>query len=156
MKNEEFTAVHRVYLGLGSNLGDRRVLLDTAVRLVSERVGPVVRRSSYVETAPWGFQSDHRFLNAVILCQTTLTPREVLRITQQIERDMGRRKKSAYSSSPVSSTPRYTDRPIDIDILLYDDLTVDEPDLRIPHPLMTRRDFVMIPLREITSTKILT
>ena len=148
LSQREFAAAHRVYLGLGSNLGDRRHHLDTAVRLVGERVGTVVRQSSYVETAPWGFQSDHPFLNAVILCQTALTPRQVLRLTQQIERDMGRQK-------PVNS-PRagrtYADRPIDIDILLYDDLTVDEPDLQIPHPLMTRRDFVMIPLREITST----
>lgn len=94
-----------------------------------------------IETEPWGFKSKHKFLNGVILCETDKSPREVLALTQQIERDLGRTRKSRSS--------RYHDRPIDIDILLYDDLTIDEPDLRIPHPLMHERDFVMIPLNEI-------
>ena len=132
---------HKVYLGLGSNLGDCRKNLERAIRLIGDRVGRVTRQSSFLETDPWGFESQNKFVNAVILCETTKSPREVLVLTQQIERDMGRRKKS------VSGT--YTDRTIDIDILLYDDLTVDEPDLQIPHPLMHRRDFVMIPLEEI-------
>lgn len=137
---------HQVYLGLGSNLGDRRALLECAIQLIGERVGHVARCSSFIETEPWGFRSDNRFLNAVILCQTDKTPREVLLITQQIERDLGRRNKSLNRKS---QNRKYTDRPIDIDILLYDDLIVDEPDLKIPHPLMQERDFVMIPLREI-------
>ena len=133
--------VHSVYLGLGSNLGNRKKLLLQAIRLISEQVGKVTRQSSLIETEPWGFESNNKFLNAVILCETTKTPREVLEITQQIERDMGRTKKSV----PVG----YSDRTVDIDILLYDDLTIDEPDLKIPHPLMHKRDFVMIPLKEI-------
>jgi len=144
---------HQVFLGLGSNLGDRRQLLLQAIRLIGERVGRVLRQSSFIETEPWGFQSDNRFLNAVILCMTDKTPREVLRLTQTIERDLGRTKKSTSPPSPrppVSPCPPiYSDRPIDIDILLYDDLTVDEPDLKIPHPLMHERNFVMIPLEEI-------
>jgi 2-amino-4-hydroxy-6-hydroxymethyldihydropteridine diphosphokinase len=138
----------KVYLGLGTNLGDREANLRRAVRLIGERVGTVLRQSSHIETEPWGFESEHKFLNAVILCETDKTPREVLRLTQQIERDMGRKSKSQRPSSTVHR-PTYTDRPIDIDILLYDNLTVDEPDLKIPHPLMYERDFVMIPLREI-------
>ena len=112
-------------------------------------MGTVVRQSSFIETEPWGFQSENKFLNAVVLCETERTPREVLLLTQQIERDMGRKVKSLTSHlSPL--TPKvYSDRCIDIDILLYDDLTVDEPDLKIPHPLMHERDFVMIPLEEI-------
>ena len=166
--------MHKVYLGLGSNLGNRQQNIEDAVRLVQERVGQVVRQSSLMESEPWGFESCHNFLNAVILCQTTKTPHEVLTLTQQIERDLGRKKKSARlpveksTRLPVEKTTRlpvekstrlpvsqeasgrqYTDRPIDIDILLYDDLTVDEPDLKIPHPLMHKRDFVMKPLREI-------
>ena len=133
--------MHQVYLGLGSNIGDRRQCIADAIRLISERVGAVLRQSTLIETEPWGFQSKHKFLNGVILCETDRSPREVLALTQQIERDLGRKKK------PHSS--RYHDRPIDIDILLYDDLTIDEPDLRIPHPLMHERDFVMIPLNEI-------
>ena len=150
--------MHKVYLGLGSNLGNRQQNIEDAVRLVQERVGQVVRQSSLMESEPWGFESCHNFLNAVILCQTTKSPHEVLTLTQQIERDLGRIKKS--TRLPVEKTTRlpvsqeasgrqYADRPIDIDILLYDDLTVDEPDLKIPHPLMHKRDFVMKPLREI-------
>ena len=133
--------MHQVYLGLGTNLGNREANLRKAIRLIGERVGQVLRQSSVIETEPWGFKSDNRFLNAVILCETSLTPRQVLETTQQIERAMGRKQKSVTG---------YKDRPIDIDILLYDDLTVDEPGLKIPHPLMHERDFVMIPLREIT------
>ena len=158
---------HQVYLGLGSNLGRRKALLKQAILLVGERVGEVVRQSSFIETEPWGFESKHKFLNGVILCETGKSPREVLALTQQIERELGRKRKSTdscllspdsclptpdSSSSPSLLTPsllNYFDRPIDIDILLYDDLTIDEPDLKIPHPLMEQRDFVMIPLKEI-------
>ena len=136
---------HKVYLGLGSNLGDRNANIEQAIALIHERVGEVVRRSSFIETEPWGFESENKFLNAVILCETELTPRQLLKATQKIERELGRKKKSA--SSHISHL--YKDRPIDIDILLYDDLTIDERDLKIPHPLMEQRDFVMIPLREI-------
>ena len=136
---------HKVYLGLGSNLGDRNAHIEQAIALIHERVGEVVRRSSFIETEPWGFESENKFLNAVILCETELTPRQLLKATQKIERELGRKKKSA--SSHISHL--YKDRPIDIDILLYDDLTIDERDLKIPHLLMEQRDFVMIPLREI-------
>lgn len=166
--------MHEVYLSLGSNLGDREQQLKQAIRFIDERIGEVVRQSSFIETEPWGFQSDHRFLNAAICCLTDKTPREVLQLTQQIERDLGKTKahatrrapqSSALSPQPSSITPHpssispqpsslipqpsYYDRPIDIDILLYDDWKVSEPDLKIPHPLMHQRDFVMIPLKEI-------
>lgn len=140
---------HQVFLGLGSNLGNRHQHLAEAIRLISERVGEVTRQSSFIETEPWGFQSEHPFLNAVVLCETSKTPREVLQLTQQIERELGRKKKTSLNAK--RSSLNYSDRPIDIDILLYDDLTIDEPDLKIPHPLMHQRDFVMIPLRQITN-----
>ncbi len=152
---------HQLYLGLGSNLGNREWNLTEAIRLIDERVGEVIRQSSFIETEPWGFQSENSFMNAVILCQTEKTPREVLTLTQQIERDLGKCKEHATqrsqivnckSSNSKSSNCKYADRPIDIDILLYDDWTVDEPDLKIPHPLMHQRDFVMIPLKQITNT----
>ena len=154
---------HRVYLGLGSNLGDREENIRQAVTLIGQRVGEVIRCSTLIETEPWGFASVNRFLNGVILCETTLTPRQVLRQTQWIERALGKNAThatlrnsqqptaSSQHPSPITHHPTYRDRPIDIDILLYDDLTVDEPDLKIPHPLMDERDFVMIPLREITN-----
>lgn len=159
--------MHEVYLSLGSNLGDREQQLKQAIRFIDERIGEVVRQSSFIETEPWGFQSDHRFLNAAICCLTDKTPREVLQLTQQIERDLGKTKAHATRRAPQSSAlsphpssithhpsalspqPSYYDRPIDIDILLYDDWKVSEPDLKIPHPLMHQRDFVMIPLKEI-------
>ena len=133
---------------MGSNLGDRRMNIMRAIELIGERVGRVTQCSSLIETEPWGFESENNFLNGVILCETTLTPRQVLRKTQKIERDLGRIKKTNSQRSTVNSQ-LYSDRPIDIDILLYDDLTVDEPDLKIPHPLMQERDFVMIPLQEL-------
>ena len=148
---------HEVYLGLGSNLGDREAHISEAIRLIGERIGPVVRQSALIETEPWGFQSENRFLNGVIRCTTGHTPREVLRLTQQIERELGRRKKSkGRGRQPEACSQEaavYADRTIDIDILLYDDITVSEPDLVIPHPLMQERDFVMIPLREIRDNK---
>ena len=137
---------HQVYLSLGSNLGQREENLRKAIRLIHERVGEVVKQSSFIETEPWGFESDHPFMNAAVLCLTEKSPREVLCLTQQIERDLGKSKEHATQRGESS---KFHDRPIDIDILLYDDLTVDEPDLQIPHPLMYERDFVMIPLKEI-------
>jgi len=134
---------HTVYLGLGSNMGDRERNLRKAIRLITDRVGQVTRQSSFIETEPWGYESSNRYMNAAVRCETTKTPREVLLLTQQIERDLGRKTKSVSGG--------YADRTIDIDILLYDELTVDEPDLKIPHPLMHQRDFVMIPLREINN-----
>lgn len=133
--------LHHVYLGLGSNIGNRKGLIREAIRLIGLRVGEVVRRSSLIETEPWGFDSPNKFINACICVVTTLSPHEVLAITQQIEREMGRTGKSVDGV--------YHDRVIDIDILLYDDLKVDEPDLTIPHPKMNEREFVMVPLKEI-------
>lgn len=133
--------MHQVFLGLGSNLGNRHELLARACEEIEKLIGAVVRQSAFIETEPWGFRSEYNFLNAVVWCQTELLPREVLWRTQFIERQLGRRQKSENGI--------YHDRPIDIDILLYDHLTVNEPDLKIPHPLITRRDFVMRPLLEI-------
>ena len=145
--------MHRAFLGLGSNLGDREDTIRKAISLIGERVGLVIRQSSLVETEPWGFESDNKFLNGVVLCETTLTPRQLLKATQKIERELGKRRIHATRRSQLSTLnsqlSTFYDRPIDIDILLYDDLTIDEPDLKIPHPLMTERDFVMIPLKEI-------
>ncbi len=130
-----------VYLGLGTNLGDKEANLHAAVRLINERVGEVTSLSAFYATAPWGFSSEHSFLNAVCRVETPLTPFEVLKETQAIERELGRTHKSVNGN--------YSDRLIDIDLLLYDDLTLHTPELTIPHPLMTQRAFVMEPLSEI-------
>lgn len=132
---------HHLYIGLGSNLGDRRATLEEALQLVGRHVGRVVRVSAYCESEPWGFRSDNRFLNAAALVLTDLSPRECLRRTQHIERKLGRTRKSENGV--------YHDRTIDIDLLLYDDLCVQEPDLTLPHPRIRERDFVRLPLQEI-------
>lgn len=133
--------MHKVYFSLGTNLGNREEMLNTAITHINEKIGTVVCQSSFYDTEPWGFRSDNRFLNAAVCCLTAMTPHEVLCESQRIEQLMGRTRKSAGGE--------YHDRPIDIDILLYDDITVDTPELRIPHPLMRKREFVMAPLREI-------
>lgn len=135
-----------VYLGLGTNLGNKEANLRTAIYKLQERIGKQVSLSSFYETAPWGFKSDHSFLNAAIGLETNLSPIEVLHITQEIEKELGRKKKSVNGS--------YSDRLIDIDILLYDTLVLQTPELTIPHPLMTERDFVMKPLIEIAGNVI--
>ena len=135
------TDSHLVYLGLGSNMGDKEAHIQEAVEKIRELIGDVVRQSALYVTEPWGFESENLFVNAAVACTTKMAPRRLLRTTQQIEREMGRTEKSVGG--------RYHDRIIDIDILLYDDLHIDYPDLKIPHPLMYQRDFVMIPLREI-------
>lgn len=132
---------HRLFIGLGSNLGDRSALLDEALQMIDERVGHVLRVSSYYETEPWGFQSDNLFLNAAALVITTLSPQHCLKETQHIERQLGRVDKTVDGA--------FQDRPIDIDLLMYDDLEVNEPDLTLPHPHIEEREFVQIPLQEI-------
>lgn len=132
---------HTVYLSLGSNIGQRRQTLQQAVRMIGEKVGTVERVSHLIETEPWGFSSPHSFLNVCVCVLTEMDPHQVLALTQDIERCLGRKCKSVGGV--------YHDRPIDIDILLYDDLHINTPDLVIPHPLMYQRDFVMVPLREI-------
>lgn len=132
------------YLSLGSNLGNKEDNLTKAVSLISEKVGKVVCRSSFYYSEPWGFQSENSFVNLCIAVETSLAPLDLLHYTQLIERTMGRTRKSKDGL--------YHDRIIDIDILLYGDQHISLPELQIPHPLMTRRDFVMIPLREIMDT----
>jgi 2-amino-4-hydroxy-6-hydroxymethyldihydropteridine diphosphokinase len=141
--------MHKVYLGLGSNLGEREETIRKAIAMIEEKVGLVIRQSSLIETEPWGFESGNKFLNGVVLCETELSPRQLLRTTQAIERALGRTSKTATALHSQPIAKKYSDRPIDIDILLYDDLNINEPDLKIPHPLMYERDFVMIPLKEI-------
>lgn len=135
------TDLHKVYLGLGSNLGNKEENILEAIKRIGELVGVVARQSSLYKTEPWGFESENYFVNAVVCCHTSLSPFDVLEHTQQIERMLGRTSKTRHGE--------YHDRLIDIDILLYDDMSIDSTSLKIPHPLMQERDFVMIPLREI-------
>ena len=128
------------YLALGTNIGNKRRNMITAAALLAERVGDVLALSGFYETEPWGFQSENTFLNAALQLDTSLSPLELLKATQEIEIEMGRTQKSNGA---------YHDRIIDIDILLYDDLVLQTPELTLPHPLMHERLFVMEPLAEI-------
>ena len=128
------------YLGLGTNIGNKRRNMITAAALLAERVGDILALSGFYETEPWGFESENFFLNAAVKLKTSFSPLELLRITQRIEKELGR----AEKSSGV-----YHDRIIDIDILLYEDEVLQIPELTLPHPLMHERKFVMEPLAEI-------
>lgn len=130
-----------VYLGLGTNLGDKEANLRAAVRAINEQIAKVISLSSFYATAPWGFASEHTFLNAAACVETLLSPIEVLHRTQEIERRLGRTEKSEGGV--------YHDRIIDIDLLLYNKVVMHTPELVLPHPLMLERDFVMKPLVEI-------
>ena len=131
-------ATPSAYLALGSNLGDRLELLRKAVHLLAESDGiQVVRSSRVFETEPVG-PPQPAYLNAVIEVRTTLGPRELLDASQAVEQELGRLR-----------AERWGPRTIDVDVLTFDDRTVDEPDLQIPHPRMHERGFVLVPLGEL-------
>ena len=125
-----------VFLGIGTNLGNRESNLEEAVARIEEYIGPVLDSSSIYETEPWGFQAKDEFLNKVVKVNTELTPSGLLGRILMIESLLGR----------VRGQVRYSSRLIDIDILLYEDLIVEEESLKIPHPLLQQRKFVLVPL----------
>lgn len=130
----------RIYLGLGSNLGDKEANLLQAIERIKEQIGPVVARSVFFVSEPWGFQSEHFFLNACVAAETTLAPLDCLHCLKGIEKAMGR---------PEKSPGAYKDRLIDLDILFYDDWVLEAPELTLPHPLLHQRNFVLSPMAEI-------
>ena len=139
-----------VYLSLGSNQGDRQARIDEALRRLDKAVGrPYDALSSVIETPAWGFDGPP-FLNCVVRYRSARRPETLLHICKRIERAMGRRGAPEYGAD---GRRIYRDRPIDIDILLYGDLSVETPELTIPHPLMREREFVMRPLAEIFPQK---
>ena len=127
-----------VYLGLGSNLGDREANLSQALRLLGQRGVWVDRVSSIYETEPVGYLEQPRFLNAVCRVSTELGPEELLSLAKEVEGLLGRR--PSFPNAP---------RPIDVDILFYEDLVMESPELTIPHPRLAERAFVLVPLAEI-------
>ena len=127
-----------VYLGLGSNLGDRTAALQTALQKLDSPALRLLKVSSVYETEPMGFRDQGWFLNLCAEFETTLFPRQLLQRTQRTEREMGRRR-----------TVRNGPRIIDIDVLLYGHAVVETSDQRIPHPRYTERRFVLAPLAEL-------
>ena len=181
----------KLYLGLGSNLGDRAHYLDKAIAEIQSCIGPVIERSEYYASEPWGYQSSNTFLNACICVETTLHWRKCLELAQEIEQRLGRtissrtsgktklagqtqdqgqtegkeqtevKRPAEYKAKAKAKAKdkdkdkdkdkraAYQDREIDIDLLLYDQLVLNEPDLVLPHPLMHKRKFVLLPLSRI-------
>jgi 2-amino-4-hydroxy-6-hydroxymethyldihydropteridine diphosphokinase len=130
-----------VYLGLGSNLGKREDNLEMALKLLGQRM-KVGKISSIYDTAPLGITEQPRFLNIACEVFTRLSPEGLLALAKGIEQKMGRH---GRSGDP---------RPIDIDILLYGDQVVDTPDLKVPHPRLAEREFVLAPLAEIAAAAV--
>jgi 2-amino-4-hydroxy-6-hydroxymethyldihydropteridine diphosphokinase len=131
--------MNKVYLGLGTNLGDRETNLKNAVESIIENIGPVVRLSSVYETEPWGFRTKDLFLNMVAEVETKLKPSGLLGRMLMIEANMGR----------LRSGKEYSSRIIDLDILLYGEEILDSKSIVIPHPKLHERRFVLVPLCEI-------
>lgn len=138
---------HIVYIGLGSNIGNGRENLNQAISLISEKVGEVLATSNYVKSEPWGFESDNLFTNAVTVVKTDLSPFEVLDRTEQIEREMGRTNKHKAGEN-------YSDRIIDLDIIIYDNVSISTDRLTIPHPHYQKRIFVTAPLTELAAKEL--
>ena len=130
-----------LYLALGANAGRREENIRRAIAAIHERIGCIEKESALYETVPQGFESEHLFLNAAVSCRTDLTPYEILDVTQEIERELGRLQKSVNG--------QYADRTIDIDLLWMEGIVMDEPRLTLPHPRIAERDFVLRPLCDI-------
>jgi 2-amino-4-hydroxy-6-hydroxymethyldihydropteridine diphosphokinase len=133
--------VNKVYLSLGSNLGDKEMNLEKTMFHLQEKLGEIIVQSSLFYSKAFEFQSESDFVNNVILIQTNYDAFEILKITQEIEKEIGRKLKSTDKN--------YQDRIIDIDILYYNDEIIDEKDLKIPHPEILKRNFVYEPLLQI-------
>ena len=133
------------YLLLGSNLDDRSAKLQRAKEAISARIGNITRESSVYESEPWGFQSEHWFLNQVIRIETNYRPIQVLEKILRIEHKLGR-----YRSGDQG----YKSRSIDIDILFYNDEIISEDKLTIPHPKIPERMFTLLPLSELDRSMI--
>ena len=136
IKNEK-----ELFLGLGTNTGEREKNMTEAIEKLSLRFGIPIAQSKIVESEAWGYDSPNKYLNSVILFRTSLAPTEILNITEEIERELGRKQKTVNGN--------YSDRPIDIDILFYGSECIDTPRLTIPHRLLHKRLFVLEPFAEI-------
>ena len=131
--------MHKAYLSLGSNIGNREEHLNRAVEILREFEGiNVTGVSSFYETAPWGFEDQEAFLNIAVEIETSLKPNELLEKCQYVESELKRVRLVHWGP-----------RTIDVDILTYDDYTSQSAELTVPHPRMTERGFVLVPLAEL-------
>jgi len=132
--------MHQVFLLAGGNLNNTTAKFERLFSLLRKKVGKVTMQSSYYQSEAWGFESGHSFINIALCVQTKLSPYELLEETQSIEKELGRTEKT---------TTAYQDRTMDIDIIFYDNEIIKTKNLKIPHPKMHERGFVLIPLNEI-------
>lgn len=135
----------QLVLLIGGNQGRRQELIQRAIDLIRQRIGSVAALSSLYETEPWGFEAEQVFLNQALIVRTNLTPEQALQRALQIEQDLGRER----SALPSTGDKSYASRPMDIDIILWDNEVIDTPDLQVPHPRMQLRRFVLEPLCEL-------
>lgn len=129
---------HTAFVALGSNLGDREANLRRALELLQQNDVEVIKVSAFIETEPYGVTDQPRFLNGVCQVKTILSPLELLHLLLAVEKEMGRVRLRHWG-----------ERNIDLDLLLYEDIVMDTEELRLPHPDMANRDFVMLPLAEV-------
>ncbi|HLN21828.1 MAG TPA: 2-amino-4-hydroxy-6-hydroxymethyldihydropteridine diphosphokinase [Bacteroidales bacterium] len=129
----------KIYLSIGSNLEDREFNIEDSLERIIENIGIITRCSSFYETEPWGFQTDEQFINIVAEAETQLNPDDLMDMITRIENRMGR----------IREKVQYTSRIIDIDVLLYGDMVISTENLKVPHPLMHDRKFVLVPMNEI-------
>jgi 2-amino-4-hydroxy-6-hydroxymethyldihydropteridine diphosphokinase len=141
MDEHLMTLHHTAYLSLGSNLGNRMKNLDKASDLLGEHAGTVANESRTYESSSWGYESEHRYYNRCLVIRTSMRVDELMNVILKIEKSMGRERGDSG----------YTDRFIDIDLLLYNDYVIEREGLTIPHPRMTERRFVLVPLNEIAA-----
>lgn len=131
------------YINLGSNIGDRRPTIGRAVALIERAFGAAAQRSDWFESEPWGFDSPNQFVNLGVAIETgDMAPVEILRTLRAIERRID-------PSPHRDASGAYIDRVIDIDLIAVDDIVTDTPELTLPHPRMTQRDFVIIPMLQL-------
>jgi 2-amino-4-hydroxy-6-hydroxymethyldihydropteridine diphosphokinase len=132
-------AGHQLFLSLGGNLGVKKEIFTTTIQMVDNRIGHPIKISSIYESPSWGFRSQHYFWNQVLEVETGLSPEEVLVEIRTIEKFFGRKRRSGH----------YLSRKMDIDILFYDDIILDNDELTLPHPMIAFRRFVLEPLSEV-------
>jgi len=140
---EQKVKLHQVVIALGTNLGDKELNLNNAISQINSKVGEVSNISSIFKNSAVGFESENEFYNSCLICETKLSPEQVLKELQEIEKILGR----------IKTKESYEDRVIDLDIIFYDQLIIETENLQIPHEEYDKRDFVLIPLLELFDFK---
>ncbi len=140
---EQKVKFRQVIIALGTNLGDKELNLKNAISQIKSKVGEVSKISSIFKNSAVGFESENEFYNACLICETNLSPEQVLKELQEIEKTLGR----------IKTKESYEDRVIDLDIIFYEDLVIKSKNLEIPHPYYHVRDFVLVPMLELSDFK---